>query len=83
MFSTFAVVDPIQPNPPKTEKSPPNLTQPNPWVNPTHGQLWCTCHVTVCLRFTGDYTDFYSSIHHATNIGTMFRDKDNALMPNW
>ena len=31
----------------------------------------------------GDYTDFYSSIEHATNIGTMFRGKDNALMPNW
>ncbi|XP_078490694.1 fumarylacetoacetase-like [Ciona intestinalis] len=31
----------------------------------------------------GDYTDFYSSIHHATNVGTMFRGKDNALMPNW
>jgi len=31
----------------------------------------------------GDYTDFYSSIHHATNVGIMFRDKDNALMPNW
>ncbi|XP_055534788.1 fumarylacetoacetase [Wyeomyia smithii] len=31
----------------------------------------------------GDYTDFYSSIHHATNVGVMFRGKDNALMPNW
>lgn len=31
----------------------------------------------------GDYTDFYSSIHHATNIGIMFRGKENALMPNW
>jgi len=31
----------------------------------------------------GDYTDFYSSIHHATNVGTMFRGKENALMPNW
>lgn len=31
----------------------------------------------------GDYTDFYSSIHHATNCGIMFRDKDNALLPNW
>lgn len=31
----------------------------------------------------GDYTDFYSSIHHATNVGIMFRDKNNALMPNW
>lgn len=31
----------------------------------------------------GDYTDFYSSREHATNVGTMFRGKENALMPNW
>ncbi|KAE8618655.1 hypothetical protein XENTR_v10009438 [Xenopus tropicalis] len=31
----------------------------------------------------GDYTDFYSSRDHATNVGIMFRGKDNALMPNW
>lgn len=31
----------------------------------------------------GDYTDFYSSKEHATNVGTMFRDPENALMPNW
>lgn len=31
----------------------------------------------------GDYTDFYSSEEHATNVGTMFRGKENALMPNW
>lgn len=31
----------------------------------------------------GDYTDFYSSMEHATNVGTMFRDPDNALLPNW
>lgn len=31
----------------------------------------------------GDYTDFYSSIEHATNVGSMFRDPENALMPNW
>jgi len=31
----------------------------------------------------GDYTDFYSSRNHATNVGTMFRGKENALMPNW
>ncbi len=30
-----------------------------------------------------NYTDFYSSIEHATNVGTMFRGKENALMPNW
>ncbi|KAJ2333139.1 hypothetical protein GGI00_002471 [Coemansia sp. RSA 2681] len=31
----------------------------------------------------GDYTDFYASREHATNVGVMFRGKDNALMPNW
>lgn len=31
----------------------------------------------------GDYTDFYSSKEHATNVGMMFRGKENALMPNW
>ena len=31
----------------------------------------------------GDYTDFYSSKHHAFNVGTMFRGPENALMPNY
>ncbi len=31
----------------------------------------------------GDYTDFYSSEDHARNVGKMFRDPDNALLPNW
>ncbi|EFN79406.1 fumarylacetoacetase isoform X1 [Harpegnathos saltator] len=39
-----------------------------------------TMHVPAKI---GDYTDFYSSINHATNVGTMFRSKENALMPNW
>ena len=30
----------------------------------------------------GDYTDFYSSKEHATNVGSMFRDPKNALLPN-
>jgi fumarylacetoacetase len=29
------------------------------------------------------YTDFYSSKEHATNVGSMFRDPKNALLPNW
>jgi len=40
----------------------------------------------VTMRFPvgiPDYTDFYASREHATNVGTMFRGKDNALMPNW
>ena len=39
-----------------------------------------TMHLPVMVR---DYTDFYSSREHATNVGIMFRGKDNALMPNW
>src|SRR6185295_4236596 len=31
----------------------------------------------------GNYTDFYSSEQHATNVGTIFRDPKNALLPNW
>ncbi|KAL7497696.1 hypothetical protein ACHAWT_005795 [Skeletonema menzelii] len=31
----------------------------------------------------GDYTDFYSSREHATNVGIMFRGRENALQPNW
>jgi len=31
----------------------------------------------------GDYTDFYSSKEHAINVGSMFRDPENALLPNW
>ena len=39
-----------------------------------------TLHLPVHV---GDYTDFYSSIEHATNVGKMFRDPENALLPNW
>jgi fumarylacetoacetase len=39
-----------------------------------------TMRLPVAVR---DYTDFYSSKEHATNVGIMFRGKDNALMPNW
>lgn len=31
----------------------------------------------------GDYTDFYASKEHATNVGSIFRDPKNALLPNW
>jgi fumarylacetoacetase len=31
----------------------------------------------------GDYTDFYSSREHASNVGAMFRGSDSALLPNW
>lgn len=40
--------------------------------------------VTLHLPFAvAEYTDFYSSKHHATNVGTMFRGAENALPPNW
>ena len=39
-----------------------------------------TMHLPVHI---GDYTDFYSSRQHAYNVGCMFRDPANALMPNW
>jgi fumarylacetoacetase len=40
--------------------------------------------VEMCLPVQiGDYTDFYSSKEHATNVGIMFRDPANALLPNW
>ncbi len=38
--------------------------------------------LTMPIRI-GDYTDFYSSRDHATNVGKMFRDPENALLPNW
>lgn len=39
-----------------------------------------TLHLPIHI---GDYTDFYSSEEHATNVGKMFRDPANALLPNW
>lgn len=39
-----------------------------------------TMHLPVAI---GDYTDFYSSRQHAYNVGVMFRDPANALLPNW
>lgn len=43
-------------------------------------QADATMHLPVQI---GDYTDFYSSIDHATNVGKMFRDPAHALLPNW
>ncbi len=39
-----------------------------------------TMHLPAAI---GDYTDFYASREHATNVGTMLRGAENALMPNW
>ncbi|MFT6053573.1 MAG: fumarylacetoacetase [Roseivirga sp.] len=40
------------------------------------------CEMLMPIRVP-NYTDFYSSEDHARNVGTMFRDPKNALMPNW
>ena len=41
-------------------------------------------NVKMCMPVqVGDYTDFYSSRQHAYNVGCMFRDPKNALLPNW
>ncbi len=45
-----------------------------------HPQSAVQMHMPIYVR---DYTDFYSSCEHATNVGIMFRGKENALMPNW
>ena len=50
--------------------------KPELFVKQSEAQM----HMPVCV---GDYTDFYSSIEHATNVGKMFRDPENALLPNW
>ena len=44
-----------------------------------HKAAVCALHLPAWI---GDYTDFYSSREHATNVGSMFRP-DNPLMPNW
>lgn len=40
----------------------------------------CRLHLPVQI---GDYTDFYSSYHHAFRVGSLFRGPENALNPNW
>lgn len=46
----------------------------------THAQKNVTMQLPARI---GNYTDFYSSYHHAHNVGTMLRGPENALMPNW
>src|SRR5438105_1921628 len=45
-----------------------------------HAQKSVTMKLPVRIA---NYTDFYSSYHHAHNVGTMLRGPENALMPNW
>lgn len=46
------------------------------WVEQSGAHMHLPVHI-------GDYTDFYSSMEHAINVGKMFRDPENALLPNW
>jgi len=50
--------------------------KPELFVKQSEAQM----HMPIAI---GDYTDFYSSLEHATNVGKMFRDPENALLPNW
>ena len=48
------------------------------------GYLYRITDCTLHLPFeVSEYTDFYASKHHASNVGTMFRGAENALPPNW
>ena len=58
------------------DKNSPIADKPNLFVLQSKSKM----HLPLKI---GDYTDFYSSLEHATNVGTMFRDKDNPLLPNW
>ncbi len=59
-----------------TSKESPLVDRPDLFED----RLAATMHLPVRI---GDYTDFYSSIEHATNVGKLYRDPDNALLPNW
>ena len=59
-----------------TDEASPLKDMPGAFVK----QADATMHLPIHI---GDYTDFYSSIEHATNVGKMFRDPANALLPNW
>ncbi|PQB04049.1 fumarylacetoacetase [Aureitalea marina] len=60
----------------------------NPWLrdNKAHRKqvLFSMEEIEMQLPVdVGDYTDFYASKEHATNVGSLFRDPENALLPNW
>jgi fumarylacetoacetase len=54
-------------------------TEANRMEGMLHGAAGCTMHLPAHV---GDYTDFYVGIHHATNVGKLFRP-DNPLLPNY
>jgi fumarylacetoacetase len=65
-------------------------TQVQSWLKNEQSSPVTTAHLAPRTSSTlhlpiqiGDYTDFYSSIEHATNVGKLFRDPENALLPNW
>lgn len=58
------------------DEGSPLKDNPTAFVSQAEAQM----HLPVQI---GDYTDFYSSIEHAINVGKMFRDPANALLPNW
>lgn len=63
-----------------------DITNPSLKENQEHRQIVLFTMDEIEMQLPvqiGDYTDFYSSKEHATNIGTMFRDPENALLPNW
>jgi len=60
--------------------TPPLRDTPSLQTQVLHDRDAVTMHLPVDV---GDYTDFYSSEHHARNVGTMFRGPENALKPNW
>lgn len=54
------------------------------WQKPVKPCLVAQADADLHLPFLiSEFTDFYASRHHATNVGTMFRGADNALPPNW
>jgi len=60
------------------------LTDDNSMLKKNYGLIISMNNIEMHLPVKiGDYTDFYSSIEHASNIGSMFRDPKNPLLPNW
>lgn len=60
----------------------------NPALRTNDALRAAACHAVASVApqlpaHIGDYTDFYSSREHATNVGIMFRGVANALQPNW
>ena len=64
--------------------TPTNLERSSPSTVLSQPLLIPQSAATMCLPCTiGDYTDFYTSIEHATNCGTLLRGRSQPLLPNW